>query len=532
MALALVNGDLPNHPLWHLQSLEQALREAADSSDSGIEFIDENGERSYLSYGDFYQKAISVGHVLIAHGIERGDRVIIRVEEPAEFLFAFWGIVLVGAVAVPLSAYQPLPSGREASKGAIDTLLAIEPKAIICSRKDLGALTDVVKAHADLLLPVINANDFLTLESSSEPLQSSTSKEDLAVIFPTSGSTGQPKLVPQTVDALLSMAAGSVQMNRFDSSDVFLNWMPMDHVGSLAFLSILPVCAKSNQIHCNTAWVRQDIRRFLMLLTEYKVTAGWVPNHVFNQVEKLAIEPEWDLSHLYFLVNAGESISDNMERCAQLLSQCGLQRHAFRPAFGMSETCSGITWSQGIGAKVKQAVDLGSPIPGASIRVVSAAGEIKQQGEVGCLQVRGPSVTKGYLYHSSIGEGWFDTGDNAVIFNDKVYITDREGDAVDGLSVPAYQIEGEIDALHGIQAGMTAVCQVSGVLGVFYVVEANADLLGLSIEIEALLKGQSSLPYQLFCCDQRDIPRTSIGKIQRKLLRRRLAEELDLEPMQ
>ncbi|OZG70436.1 hypothetical protein BTA51_26060 [Hahella sp. CCB-MM4] len=528
MSLAIVEGNIPNHPLWKVESLEQALIEAGKSH-SGIGFIDALGERCHWNYQEFYRRAAAIGQVLLDIGIEKGDRIILRVEEPSAFLLSLWGCILVGATAIPITASKPLPAQPASTQDMINALAAIKPKAIIATGADVNTFSGIIERYPQERITVVDAETFHTIPPKNISLQRALTGDEIALIFPTSGSTGTPKLVPQTVKALISMAAGSIEMNRFDSSDVFLNWMPMDHVGSLAYLCILPICAKATQIHVNNSWVRADIQRFPELLSEYKVTAGWVPNHVFSQLSKLDINPTWNLRHLRFLVNAGESIGHQMEVCADKFSECGLNPNALRPAFGMSETCSGITWSDGNRHRYRGFVDLGSPIPGAGMRVISDDGGIVEQGEIGRLQVRGGSVTKGYLHHEphQSDEGWFDTGDNALIHEGRLYLTDREGDAIEGLSVPGYMIEGDIDGFAGVSAGLTAICQASGIVGVFFVPEDGAQSPSLMTQVnEYLAPRLGKLRYKVFCCRQDEIPRTSIGKIQRKVLRRRLATSL------
>ena len=73
------------------------------------------------------------------------------------------------------------------------------------------------------------------------PNGSSAAGTNLAILFLTSGSTGIPKCVMLNHRNLLSMSAGTILLNDFSSKDITLNWMPLQHVGALVFLSIMAV---------------------------------------------------------------------------------------------------------------------------------------------------------------------------------------------------------------------------------------------------------------------------------------------------
>ncbi|WP_067706973.1 AMP-binding protein [Erwinia sp. ErVv1] len=537
MNQALASGAEPQHRLWALDSLHDALSLAAEQAENGIETINSAGERTFWRYADFYPQALAASQALREKGIQPGERVLLRLADPADFVLALWGCLLLGAVAVPIAAGQPWPTQEQALRLALASLDLIRPAAMIGAGEDLLRFQQIQHDMPQARMPVIDAAKLHTLPPCNEVYSAGARGDDLALIFPTSGSTGQPKLVTQTARALLAMAAGSAQMNDFTGRDIFLNWMPMEHVGSLAFLAILPVCCGAAQIHLATPWVSEDLGRFPRLVAQRQATVGWIPNHVFSQLMQLEIAGDWDFSSLRFLVNAGESIGDQMMYCADRFSAHGLKPSALRPAFGMSETCSGLTWSSGDGRRVDGYVDLGVPIPGASVRITDHSGALLNEGEIGYLQVQGPSVTRGYFNGEAescfLLEGWFDTGDRAFLHQGRLYITDREGDGIDGIPLSGYQLEAELERLPGVRAGFTAVCQVAGTVGIFFVAQAGCDPQAVRQRIVARLTQLiAAVPYRLFDCEAAEIPRTSIGKIQRKVLRRRLAALAEQEQVE
>src|SRR5690606_19867769 len=123
------------------------------------------------------------------------------------------------------------------------------------------------------------------------------------------------------------------------------------------------------------------------------------------------------------LVSAGEQVAASTSATfLELLESHGLPETALRPAFGMAESCSGITWSPGLTREAladgPTHVSLGPPIPGAAIRITDddERGDndrIVNEGEIGHLELRGPSVTCGYFENPEANadalkpDGWF-----------------------------------------------------------------------------------------------------------------------------
>ncbi|CCG89145.1 AMP-binding protein [Erwinia piriflorinigrans] len=534
MNQALISGAAAHHPLWHITSLHQALLRAAQQSEKGVTTVNAAGQRRAWSYAEFYPQALAVSHVLAEKGISAGDRVLLRLADPGDFVLALWGCLLLGAVAVPVAAGVPWPVEPSALKASLAALALIRPTAMIGSGADLTQFQLIQQQMPEAAMQVIAAAPFHQLTPRHDPCSYVGQGDDLAIIFPTSGSTGQPKLVTQSVRALLSMAAGTAQMNDFSERDVFLNWMPMDHVGAVVFLGIVPVCCAAQQIHLATPWVREDLARFPRETAACRATVSWVPNHVFSELSQMEAAADWDFSSLRFLVNAGESISDQMKRCASRFAAQGLKSSALRPAFGMSETCSGLTWSAGDGGEYNGYVDLGLPIPAASVRITDRDGEIVDEGQVGDLQVRGPSVTRGYFNGEAedcfLEDGWFVTGDRALLHQGRLFITDRDGDGIAGLPIPGYQLEAELERIPGVRAGYTGVCQSGETVGIYFVCQPGSSAESVMRRMEIRLSELGTpLHWRLFPAETGQIPRTSIGKIQRKVLRRRLAAQLAQE---
>lgn len=536
---ALVVAPPIAHDIARRTSLADALGHAARvRGDGRLTCIDDDGQERSWTYRALHEQASRAAAALHARGVHPGSRVVLRLADPHEFVLGLWACFIAHVVAIPTYALDELPHDPAAARDLATALQVLDPAALLVSGAEQARATALKDDHGWRHLAVLTTSELLAAGNGAPPAQAAADRDRLAVIFPTSGSTGTSKPVMQTEGAILAMCAGSAQMNAFDGSDVFMNWMPMDHVGAVVFLCALPVCVAADQVIAGHSLVRADLFRWLDLITRFRATVGWVPNHVFNMVAK-RLEHEapraWDLSTLRFLVNAGESISPTfVRRFAERLQRCGLRSDAIRPAFGMSETCSGITWADGLRVSAGRFVDLGAPIPGAAMRIVGPGGELVAEGQAGRLQVRGPSVTRGYFRvprdEAFLDGGWFDTGDCGYIAEGHLFLTDREGDAISGLQVHGYEIEDAIEALDGVLGGHTAVCSAPGgdarTIVTFYCPDpARPDGL-LHERVEAALKrlvpdvaiaATALAPHQL--------PRTSIGKIQRKALRRRIGKE-------
>jgi acyl-CoA synthetase (AMP-forming)/AMP-acid ligase II len=533
---ALVSGPALDHDICRRTSLADALAHAAAvRGDGTITCIADDGTERVWTYRELDWRARHAAAALHARGVVPGSRVVLRLADPWELVLGLWTCFAGGLVAISTYSLDELPDDVPGGRELAGALRVLDPAALIVSDAEWARARALADAHGWPHLAVLTTTELDA--SPAAELKVVADLDRVAIIFPTSGSTGTPKPVTQTERALLAMAAGSAQMNGFDAGDVFLNWMPMDHVGSVAFLAVLPTCVAADQVIVAHRRVRADLLGWIDLLSRTRASVGWVPNHVFTMAaQRLEREPlrDWDLSAMRFLVNAGESINPAFVRLfSQRLRERGLRENAVRPAFGMSETCSGITWSAGLGVVGRCHVDLGAPIPGAELRVVSGDGQVLGEGEVGRLHLRGPSVTRGYFRvppdEKFLADGWFDTGDSAFVDSGRLFLTDREGDGIDGLALHGHELEEAIELLPGVLGGHTAVCSTSleGVrtLAVFHCPDpAHADA-GLQGRIEALLRRLvPQVPFVVTAVRPQDLPRTSIGKIQRKVLRRRFEQ--------
>lgn len=521
------------HDIGQRRSLADALAHAARvRGDGRITCVDNDGIERHWTYRSLNEQARHAAAALHARGVLPGSRVVVRLADPHEFVLGLWTCFIGGLVAISTYALDDLPEDAAGGRELAGALQVLDPSALIVSAAEQGRAQALKDAHGWAHLAVVTLADLLAAPA-GEP-RTVDDPDRVAIIFPTSGSTGTPKPVTQTERALLAMAAGSAQMNAFDSRDVFLNWMPTDHVGAIAFLSVLPTCVAADQVVAAYPRLRADLFLWIDLMSRTRASVGWVPNHIFNIAAKRLdreARRDWDLSALRFLVNAGESINPALVRLfVQRLRPCGLRDDAVRPAFGMSETCSGITWATGL-HDVDGHVDLGGPIPGAEMRVVGADGRALREGEVGRLHLRGPSVTRGYFRvppdEKFLADGWFDTGDSAFIDGGRLFLTDREGDAIEDLPMRGHEVEEAIELIPEVLGGHTAVCSAAlegtRTLAVFYCPEAEHAGAALQSRIEELLRRR--LPGAAFVVTAlrpQDLPRTSIGKIQRKVLRRRL----------
>jgi len=92
------------------ETLNQLLRRAAGFPETGLRFLDRREDATWTSWPEVHAAAAATAGGLRALGLERGERVALVYATGPEFFHAFFGVLLAGAVPVPL--YPPVRLGR------------------------------------------------------------------------------------------------------------------------------------------------------------------------------------------------------------------------------------------------------------------------------------------------------------------------------------------------------------------------------------------------------------------------------------
>ncbi|MCP4660531.1 MAG: AMP-binding protein, partial [bacterium] len=383
--------------------LAEVLERAAGLPDSGIFTLDDQGEEHWQSYAELLAEAERMAGGLDREGLRPGDRVILQLGRNRDFVAAFWASIVGGYLPVPLTVAPDYHPENTSVRKLHNAWQLLEQPFVLTD----GRLREAIRALAGPLhMPGLRVESIEELRGGAPNRRRRRRRPDeVAVILLSSGSTGMPKGIEQSHRRLLDWAFGTIRHNRFRRDDVMLSWTPLEHVGGLLFAHLRSVVTGARQVLVPTATILGDPLKWLDLIERYRVRTTWASNFAFALVnERLAESPErrWDLSSVRLITNAGEMIVPRTaRRFLKLLAPHSLALAALQPAWGLSETCCGVTYSHRFSlaatADDDRFVEVGSLIPGHQLRIVLESGAIASEGVIGDIEVRGPSVTDRYL---------------------------------------------------------------------------------------------------------------------------------------
>ncbi len=561
--LAISHGSiLPNDPHAPI-TLPEVLQTAAQQVTSGgIIYLLPDGTELHQSYAELLEVAERILAGLRKLGLKPKNKVILQMELSRDIIPAFWGCILGGFVPVIM---EVPPTYRESNK-VVDKLCHIwqflDSPVILT--------TEALKPEIEFLsqwLPTerIKIGTIEVLKNNIASKQYHHSQPDEVAFFNlTSGSTGIPKCVQLTHQNLISRARGANQLNQHEREDVILNWLPFDHIGSISDWHIRGIELGCTLVYVQKEYILGRILNWLDLIHKYRITHSWAPNFAYAIVnDSLKQEPEqnWNLSCVKFLLTAGEAVSSKaVEDFRENLVAYGLKATAIRPAFGMAEMGSGITYYQPLQEapllfhRVDKSIlqgtikrvdidhqnyntftDLGSVIPGITIRIVDEQNSVLREDTIGRLQVKGDAVSPGYYNNhdansqSFLKDGWFDTGDLGFITNGQLVVSGRAKETIiiNGANYYSHEIEAAVEEIAEIEVSYTAACAVYNAddatekLAIFFSspITEEAKVLELLKKIRQTVVNKIGLnPDYLILLAKEDIPKTVIGKIQRSQL--------------
>lgn len=471
-----------------------------------------------------------------------GAKVVLLLESAGDFIPAFWACVLGGYVPCPMAPVRNDPERWTRQLAHVDDLF--EQPLFVATGTLASELTGVSAVELDTLRAAAPAEAAHHART-----------EDPAVLVLTSGSTGNSKAVVLSHGNLLAAMEAKRERYELTGADTTLNWISFDHVAALLEMHLLPLSVGALQVHVDAASILSDPLLFLRLIDRHRVSVTFAPNFLFGQLnaalrvgetgeEQPVVRPGLDLSCIRHIVSGGEAVVvDTGLRLLASLAPNGLPRTGLWPAFGMTETCAGIVFSQEFPDRDagREFASLGTAVTGLSMRIVDEAGAVLPDGEVGELQLRGPMVFTGYHNNPEATEaaftadGWFRTGDLGYLDDQHLNLVGRNKDSiiVSGVNYFGHELETVLEQLDGVDRSFVAAfptrppgSDTEQLVVAFATSLADDDEARLHQLMTAVRNTTIMLwgfrPAVVLPLPRAAFPKTSLGKIQRSLLRRRL----------
>lgn len=547
-------------------TLLEALERADGFPDAGLRLLDRNEQADWLSWSKVYEESRIVAAGLRQLGIRHGETVALVFPTEGGFFFAFFGALLAGAVPVPL--YPPVRLGRleEYQSRTASLLRSVSARVVLVSsrvRRILGQAID----RADPELGCFCLEELPGGSRSSPPV----APEDLALVQFSSGTTVDPKPVALTHRAVMAQVT---RLNGFwpDTSEVRqtgVSWLPLYHdmgligcvLPALERPSVLTLIPPEVFVARPAVWLRA--------ISHYRATVSPAPNFAYGLcVEKVRDEEMEgvDLSCWQVALNGAEPVAPSVLRAfAERFSQWGFEPRALTPVYGLSEASLAVTFTpvgrgflsrrferralarQGSAVPDPDGIELvsvGRPLPGFRVSVRDRKGHERDQGEVGRIWVRGPSLMKEYLNRPRstaevLQHGWLDTGDLGFCLEGELFVTGRAKDVlvVRGQNHAPEELEHAASGVPGVRSGCVAAVshrpETAEAEVVLLFVErsrTSSELAMREIESECrqeVLKATGLVAERVVVLGPGTLPRTSSGKVRRaETLRRYLANEL------
>lgn len=451
--------------------------------------LDEQHHEVPISYRDLLDGARAIAGGLVTRGVLRGQTVALMLPTGRDYLISFFGVMFAGAIPVPIYPSARLANIEDHLRRHAHILVNAQV-ALMITVAQAGPVARMLRAMVPSLAAALTPD-----ELAGPPGKASyrPAGGDIAFLQYTSGSTGDPKGVMLTHANLLANIRALGQAARVNASDIFVSWLPLYHdmgligawFGSLYHGMPLVLMSPLAFLARPALW--------LQMISRHHGTISAAPNFAYELCVRHvddATLAALDLSSWRLALNGAEPVSPvTLSAFGSRFSPCGLRPQALTPVYGLAESSVGLAFPPaGRGPRIDTVVrerfaregkavpaemggtdtlqipSCGRPLSGHQIRIVDAMGAELPEREIGRLQFRGPSATKGYyrnpeanakLFH----DGWLDSGDDAYMAEGEVYIAGRIKDLIKrgGRSLYPYDLEQAVGALPGVRKGCVAV---------------------------------------------------------------------------
>lgn len=364
--------------------------------------IDQNGAR--FSYGELARRAAHIAGALSARGIAPGDRVAILARNSFRYLEINLACAYAGIILVPLNI-RLAPAEITRILNLTEAKLLLQALPHDAGATPVLAWDDAEPPGADTPYEQMIANG-PALERGVEGRP-----DDIAQIFFTSGTTGEPKGVCLTQQNLACSAVDSIIAMELGPHDVWFHAPPMFHlVDAFAIWAISMVGGKHVISHF-------EPQQFGPMVQAECVTKTSLPPILLDMIARDPDIGRYDLSSLDRISYGGAPMPDAMYHRVTDALGCPLVQ-----AYGITET-SGLVCQQFPRDLLRhggvRTNSVGQPGLSIELKVIDDDGNAVPPGAVGEMAVRGPRVMREYwrspaATQAAMPDGWYRTGDLGV----------------------------------------------------------------------------------------------------------------------
>jgi len=399
----------PSSSVGLFRTIPELLHDAASSDPDAVWLRTDEG---LLSFAGAACAVAATAERLGAAGVQRGDLVVVTARTTPPYLLCWLALSALGAITVPTN-----PQSAPAELAGL--VAQTSPRAVVSDRGLQPLLAEAgipgsLQLNADVLV-----GDWQRADPEYDRLPvARVSPDDVAVLIPTSGTTGKSKLVMQTHRAYTMAGEGFPHWLGLTRDDRLLTALPLFHINA-------PAYSVMGSLACGAGLVllpRFSASGFLDAARRHGATEF---NAIGAMVEILMRQPprpddaETPLRLCYTGPAPSRERQEAIERRFGLRIVCG---------YALSETTYGLVWPRwtrpfGTLGAVRQHPSLGVVN---EARVVADDGRRLGPGEVGELLLRNPAVTPGYWgmpeeTAQAVVDGWLHTGDLVTVDDNGVY---------------------------------------------------------------------------------------------------------------
>ena len=419
---------IANRHSWE-KSLGEFLEIVASSNPDKI-FVEIAGQR--ISYSDFYRRCRSAATMFRNLGIGHGDRVCLFLPNVPEVLYSWFGLALIGGIAVTINtAYRRdemafiLNNAEASALVAHEDLLDVATQAADiapCVRHRLYVGGDAPPpgwgAYSDLLAA--------SPEIAELPRVAPT---DISMLQYTSGTTGNPKGVQVTHQMYVSAGQGFALWTQATPDDRFFTCLPYFHANAQYYSTMGTLAAGATLIVQD----RFSASRFWDQVRDARATVVNFIGMMMPVLAKNDPRPD-DADNTVRLFYGSPAFSP--EFLADFEQRFGTD---IIVGFGMTETCYG-TIEAIRGDRRPNSSGQPRRHPDAAfentVRIVDDGGNPVANGQPGEITIRNPATMAGYWRNetetsASLRDGWLFTGDLGWLDDDNyLYFVDRKKDVI------------------------------------------------------------------------------------------------------